>query len=67
MSQLEIKDLHVAIGDKPIVKGFSLVIRRGEVHSIMGPNGTGKSTLAKAVAGHPDYTIRDGEIGRAHV
>jgi Fe-S cluster assembly ATP-binding protein len=62
MSQLEIKDLHVAIGDKPIVKGFSLVIKRGEVHAIMGPNGTGKSTLAKAVAGHPDYTITSGDV-----
>ena len=62
MSQLEIKDLHVAIGDKPIVKGLTLTIRRGEVHAIMGPNGTGKSTLAKAVAGHPDYTITSGDV-----
>ncbi|HWA86192.1 MAG TPA: Fe-S cluster assembly ATPase SufC [Opitutus sp.] len=62
MSQLEIKDLHVAIGDKPIVKGLSLTIRRGEVHAIMGPNGTGKSTLAKAIAGHPDYTITSGDV-----
>ena len=62
MSQLEIKDLHVAIGDKSIVKGFSLTIRSGEVHAIMGPNGTGKSTLAKAVAGHPDYTITSGDV-----
>ncbi|HVU24603.1 MAG TPA: Fe-S cluster assembly ATPase SufC [Opitutus sp.] len=61
MSQLEIKDLHVAIGDKPIVKGVTLTIRRGEVHAIMGPNGTGKSTLAKAIAGHPDYTITSGD------
>ncbi|HEX2901147.1 MAG TPA: Fe-S cluster assembly ATPase SufC [Bacteroidia bacterium] len=62
MSQLEIKDLHISIGDKPIVKGFTLTIKRGEVHAIMGPNGTGKSTLAKAIAGHPDYTITSGEV-----
>ncbi|MDQ5977314.1 MAG: Fe-S cluster assembly ATP-binding protein [Verrucomicrobiota bacterium] len=62
MSQLEIKDLHISIGNKPIVKGFTLTIRRGEVHAIMGPNGTGKSTLAKAIAGHPDYTITSGEV-----
>jgi len=62
MSQLEIKDLHISIGDKPIVKGFSLTIKQGEVHAIMGPNGTGKSTLAKAIAGHPDYTITSGDV-----
>ncbi len=62
MNQLEIKNLHVAIGDKEIVKGVSLVIRSGEVHAIMGPNGTGKSTLSKAIAGHPDYTITSGEV-----
>jgi len=62
MSSIEIKNLHVAIGEKEIVKGFSLTIRSGEVHAIMGPNGTGKSTLAKAIAGHPDYTITSGEV-----
>jgi len=62
MSSLEIKDLHIAIGEKPIVKGVSLTIRQGEVHAIMGPNGTGKSTLAKAIAGHPDYTITSGDV-----
>ncbi len=62
MSQLEIKDLHISIGDKPIVKGFTLTIKQGEVHAIMGPNGTGKSTLAKAIAGHPDYTITQGDV-----
>ncbi|WP_415908714.1 Fe-S cluster assembly ATPase SufC [Oleiharenicola sp. Vm1] len=62
MSQLEIKDLHVNIGDKPIVKGLSLTIKQGEVHAIMGPNGTGKSTLSKAIAGHPDYTITSGDV-----
>ena len=62
MSQLEIKDLHISIGEKSIVKGFNLTIKPGEVHAIMGPNGTGKSTLAKAIAGHPDYTITSGDV-----
>jgi len=62
MSKLEIKDLHISIGDKPIVKGLTLTIKQGEVHAIMGPNGTGKSTLAKAIAGHPDYTITGGDV-----
>jgi len=62
MSKLEIKDLHISIGDKPIVKGLNLTIKQGEVHAIMGPNGTGKSTLAKAIAGHPDYTVTRGDV-----
>jgi len=64
-SSLEIRDLVVALGatpEKPIVKGLNLTIKTGEVHAIMGPNGTGKSTLSKAIAGHPDYVITSGDV-----
>jgi Fe-S cluster assembly ATP-binding protein len=60
-ASLEIENLNVSIGDKQIIKDFSLTIPKGEVHAIMGPNGTGKSTLAKALAGHPDYEITSGD------
>ncbi|PTY02165.1 Fe-S cluster assembly ATPase SufC [Opitutaceae bacterium EW11] len=65
MHSLEIKDLHVSLTESPekaIVKGLSLAIKTGEVHAIMGPNGTGKSTLAKVIAGHPDYTVTSGDV-----
>jgi Fe-S cluster assembly ATP-binding protein len=61
-SLLEIQDLHVNIGEKPLLKGVSLVIHQGEVHALMGPNGTGKSTLAYALMGHPGYTVTGGKI-----
>ena len=62
MSQLEIKNLHVKIEDKEILKGLTLTINQGEIHAIMGPNGTGKSTLAYTLMGHPNYTVTEGEI-----
>ena len=62
MSQLEIKDLHVNIEDKEILTGLSLTIKQGEIHAIMGPNGTGKSTLAYTLMGHPNYTVTSGEV-----
>ena len=53
MSQLEIKNLHVSIEGKEILKGLDLTVEQGKVHAIMGPNGTGKSTLAYTLMGHP--------------
>jgi len=62
MSQLEIKNLHVSIENKEILKGLDLTVEQGKVHAIMGPNGTGKSTLAYTLLGHPSYTVTQGEV-----
>ncbi|HDA7427361.1 TPA: Fe-S cluster assembly ATPase SufC [Staphylococcus aureus] len=61
-STLEIKDLHVSIEDKEILKGVNLTINTDEIHAIMGANGTGKSTLSSAIMGHPSYEVTKGEV-----
>ena len=58
----EIKNLHVSVAGKEILKGFNLSVNEGEIHAIMGPNGTGKSTLAAAITGREGYEITEGEI-----
>lgn len=60
--QIEIQNLHVSVEDHPILKGVDLVVPRGELHAIMGPNGNGKSTLAKVLVGDPEYTVTEGKI-----
>jgi Fe-S cluster assembly ATP-binding protein len=62
MSQLEIRDLHVSIEGKEILQGVNLTAKQGEIHAIMGPNGTGKSTLAYTLMGHPSYAVTKGEV-----
>jgi Fe-S cluster assembly ATPase SufC len=57
MADLEIRNLHVAAGDKQILKGVDLHVRDGEFHALMGPNGSGKSTLANAIMGHPNFEV----------
>jgi Fe-S cluster assembly ATP-binding protein len=62
MADLEIRNLHVAAGDKQILKGVDLHVRDGEFHALMGPNGSGKSTLANAIMGHPNLDVTEGQI-----
>jgi Fe-S cluster assembly ATP-binding protein len=59
---LEIKDLHVSIGEREILKGIDLTVNEGETHAIMGPNGSGKSTLAYVMAGKDDYEVTGGSV-----
>jgi len=62
MNKLEIVNLKASVAGKQILKGVNLTINGGEIHAIMGPNGTGKSTLASVIMGHADYVIEDGQI-----
>ena len=61
-STLTVKDLHVSIGGKRNFKGVNLEVKGGEIHAIMEPNGTGKSTLSSAIMGHPKYEVTEGSI-----
>lgn len=62
MSGLEIKNLYVSVHEKQIIENFSLAVPKGEIHAIMGPNGTGKSTLSYTIMGHPAYKPSSGDI-----
>ena len=62
MSALEIRDLHVSVEDKEILKGVNLTVNSGEIHALMGPNGNGKSTLLLTIMGHPKYKVTSGSI-----
>ncbi|MFA5982534.1 MAG: Fe-S cluster assembly ATPase SufC [Methylococcaceae bacterium] len=59
---LSIKNLHVSVGDKAILKGINLEIKAGEIHAIMGPNGSGKSTLSHVLSGKSGYTVTEGSV-----
>src|SRR5262247_3171383 len=60
--ELTVKDLHVAIEGKEILRGLDLEVRKGEIHALMGPNGSGKSTFANTLMGHPKYEVTSGDI-----
>ena len=62
MSELVVKNLHVSIEGKEILKGVNLTVKQGEIHALMGPNGNGKSTLAYTILGHPSYKATEGEV-----
>jgi Fe-S cluster assembly ATP-binding protein len=62
MSELVIHNLHAGINGREILKGVDLTVKQGEVHALMGPNGTGKSTLAYVLMGHPSYEVTEGEV-----
>ena len=59
---LKVKDLQVSINENQILKNLNLTINKGEIHAIMGPNGSGKSTFSKVLAGHPAYTVTNGQV-----
>jgi Fe-S cluster assembly ATP-binding protein len=61
-SELVIRNLHVSVEDKEILKGIDLTVRQGETHALMGKNGSGKSTLASTLMGHPNYEVTEGEV-----
>src|SRR2546429_2318984 len=62
MADLEIRNLHVRAGEKPILRGLDLAVDKGQIHALMGPNGSGKSTLANEIMGHPGFEVTEGQI-----